>query len=182
MRAREVSVITCFTATAAALRLAKNVFIGSIQFVNFPAVFTIIGGLALGPVEGFIIGVMSFAFSDFLMGTVGPWTVYCSLAMGFAGFIVPFMHRIEGGSSLLGLSVCSYMSILAYDILSSVGFFALVAPLNVALTWAIIGLFLPSPYVFYPVGLMTEIVTVSIIVVVYPRIERIMKRGEAIGG
>ena len=170
-----IAIVACFVALSSSLRLFKHVAVGPIQFVNFPAVFTVVGGLVFGLKAGVLIGVLSFATSDFLIGSVGPWTVYCSLSMGLVGGMSPFMRRVDGGSSLLGLGVCSYLLVLTYDILSSAMFWALMVPPNMVLTLTFTGLFLPSPRTLYPVGLVTQIVTVVLIVLVYPSVRRVLK-------
>jgi len=91
------------------------------------------------------------------------------------GALSALIRRIEKDSSLLGVGVCSYLLVLTYDILSSVMSQILFVPLAVAFIWSIIGLFLPSPPAFYPVGLVTEIVTVVLIVLIYPQVKRVWK-------
>lgn len=168
---REV-ITALFVALAAALRLAKHVILGPIQFLNIPAVFTIIGGLMFGYSAGATIGILSFVVSDLLLGYAGIWTVYTSLSMGLIGILSPLIKRVNANSSYIGLGVCSYLLILTYDILSSVSSLILLVPIQTAVIWSILGLFLPSPVLLYPVGLLTEVVTVTFIVLTYPRIEK----------
>lgn len=172
---RQLIVSTCFVALASSLRLSKHVIAGSIQFVNFPAVFTVIGGIIFGYKAGAFIGVMSFFVSDVLLGSAGVWTVFTSLSMGLVGVLSPLIRRINADSSVLGLGVCAYLLILIYDVLSSVALLALWVPLGMAFILSIIGLFLPSSTVGYPVGLVTEIVTVALIVLIYPHVKRVWK-------
>ncbi len=161
-----------FVALASVLRLAKNVMLGPVQFLNIPAVFTIIGGLMFGCSAGATIGILSFTVSDLLLGYAGIWTVYTSLSMGFVGMLSPLIKRVGANSSFVGLGVCSYLLVLVYDILSSVSSLILLVPIQTAVLWSILGLFLPSPVLLYPVGLLTEIVTVAFIVAIYPPVKK----------
>lgn len=171
---RKLLMATLFVALASSLRLFKHVFVGSIQFVNFPAIFTILGGLMFGCKWGAFIGVMSFLVSDFIIGFAGFWTIFTSLSMGLVGILSGFLNRLDADSSLLSLSVCSYLLILIYDILSSLAGQIFFLPFMAALTWSIVGLFLPGPAP-YPVGLVTEIVSTALIVFLYPQINRLWK-------
>jgi len=168
-------VTAVFVALATVLRLLKNVVVGPLQFVNFPAAFTIVGGLVFDFKSGAVIGVMSFVVSDLLLGYAGVWTVFTSLSMGLVGILSPLMRRLDADSSMVSLGVSSYLLVLIYDVLSSVTSFALYVPLQVAFAWSIIGLFLPSPPALYPVGLVTEIVTVSVVVLIYSPVKRALK-------
>lgn len=175
MNTKKIAIIACFIALSSSLRLLKYVAIGPIQFVNFPAIFTIMGGLAFGLEAGGFIGVLTFVASDFLIGSVGYWTIYTAICMGLVGCIASLMRRIDEVSSPLCLGVCSYLLVFTYDILSSILFWALMVPLNVALVLALVGLFLPSSVTLYPIGLVTEIVTVALIVLIYPRVKNMLK-------
>jgi uncharacterized membrane protein len=175
LKKRQVIISTFFIALASSLRLSKHVIVGSIQFVNFPAVFTVIGGIIFGYKAGAFIGIMSFFVSDLLLGCAGVWTVFTSLSMGLVGILSSSIKRINADSSVLGLGVCAYLLILIYDILSSVALLALWVPLGMAFVLSVVGLFLPSSTVGYPVGLVTEIVTVALIVLIYPHVKRVWK-------
>jgi uncharacterized membrane protein len=165
-------VAAIFVALASALRLLKNIIVGPIQFVNFPAIFTIIGGLMFGYQAGALIGVTSFIVSDLLLGYAGVWTIVTAFSMGLVGILSSLLRRVNADSSMLSLGVCSYLLVLVYDILSSVALQLLTLPLEAALTLAIVGLFLPSSVTLYPVGLVTEIVTVFFIVLIYPQVKK----------
>lgn len=174
-RVLSLAMIASFIALSSALRLVKHLVIGPVQFVNFPAVFTILGGLRLGGKAGFLIGVMSFLVSDLIMGFAGPWTIATSLSMGLIGALSSVISRVDDNISLIGLGISSYLLILTYDILSSVILLIPSLPLHVAFFSAIIGLFLPSSIVFYPVGIATEIVTVFLIVLIHPQIKKVWR-------
>jgi uncharacterized membrane protein len=161
-----------FAALAVALRIAKNVTLGPVQIVNFPAVFTIIGGLMFGAHVGAFTGVISFFLSDLLLGYAGTWTIITSLSMGLIGGLSPLIRRLDAESSTIGLGVSSYLLILLYDILSSMVWLAFVMSVQTAFILSVVGLFLPSPLTLYPVGLVTEIVTVFLIVLIYPHVKR----------
>ena len=60
-------------------------------FVAFPAFkpmtgIIIITGVAFGPSAGFLTGIMTLFFSNYIFGH-GPWTPWQMFAFGFAGFI-----------------------------------------------------------------------------------------------
>lgn len=172
LKIRQITVTALFVALASSLRLVKHVVIGPMQFVNFPAIFTILSGLMFGYRAGLFVGGMSFVVSDVLIGSVGPWTVFTSLSMAFIGAVSPLMRRLDVESSVLGLAVSSFLLILIYDITSSLILLLPSFPLETAFIWAIVGLFLPSSITLYPVGLVTEIVTVALILLIYPRIKK----------
>jgi len=177
-RTVSLALVASLVAMSAGFRLAKHIALGSVQFVNFPAVFTILGGLLLGHTAGFLIGFLSFLVSDFFIGSAGPWTIATSLSMGLVGALSPLACRIKGHVSLARLAVSSYLLVLVYDILSSILWLVPTTPLQVAISMSIIGLFLPSSLVFYPVGLVTEVVTTSLIVLIYPKIRGIWREIE----
>lgn len=129
----------------------------------------------LGYKAGAFIGFMSFVVSDILIGCAGVWTVFTSLSMGLVGILSSLVSRTDAESSVLGLGVCSYLLILTYDILSSLALLVPLVPLPTAFIWSIVGLFLPSSIVLYPVGLVTEIVSVVLIVLIYPQVKRAWK-------
>jgi len=171
-----LAVAASFVAMSSAFRLIKHIALGSVQFVNFPAVFTILGGLLLGPAAGFLIGFLSFLVSDIFIGFAGVWTIATSLSMGLIGTLTPFACRIRNNDSLARLAVSAYLLLLLYDVLSSVLLLVPTTSLQVAFSMSIIGLFLPSSVVFYPVGLVTEAVTTSLIVLIYPRVKGIWRQ------
>lgn len=172
LKLRRITVTALFVALASALRLVKHVTVGPMQFVNFPAIFTILSGLMFGYKAGLFVGGMSFIVSDILIGSVGPWTAFTSLSMAFIGAMSPIMRRLDVGSSMIGLAVSSFLLILIYDIISSLILLIPLVPLETAFIWAIAGLFLPSSITFYPVGLVTEIVTVALILLIYPKLKK----------
>jgi len=129
----------------------------------------------LGYKAGAFIGFMSFVVSDILIGYAGVWTVFTSLSMGLVGILSSLVSRIDAESSVLGLGVCSYLLILTYDILSSLALLVPLVPLPTAFIWSVVGLFLPSSITLYPVGLVTEIVSVVLIVLIYPQVKRAWK-------
>lgn len=175
LRMKQQVVSALFVALASSLRLFKHVVVGPVQFVNFPAIFTIVGGLTFGYKAGALIGVMSFVVSDLLLGYAGVWTIFTSLSMGFVGALSALIRKLGTDSSHLGVGVCSYLLVLTYDVLSSVALLILLVPFETAFVWSVVGLFLPSSVALYPVGLVTEIVTVVLIVLIYPQVKKAWK-------
>ncbi|MGB9728047.1 MAG: hypothetical protein ACPLZF_06520 [Nitrososphaeria archaeon] len=120
---------------------------------------------------GFSVGILSFAVSDAFIGCLGYWTLYTSLCMGFVGAL---SSLVKGDSFFLG--AYSYLLIFFYDILSSIIFYTILGySFSGALVFSFVGLFLPSPPTFYPMGLVTEFVSVMFIVALHPFVERVLK-------
>ena len=175
-RVKMVTYTAMVIALAVSLRLIKYSLFGSIQFVNFPAVFTIIGGALLGPSSGVAIGLSSYILSDIMIGLPGPWTVVNSILMGGVGFLSGVIWGRKGVKqvSKLGLAVGSYIMLLTFDITNS---WALLVIMGFdwfsALIIGIVGLFLPAAGGYlYGVGPITEATTVILIVTIVTMLKK----------
>lgn len=171
-RTKKITYTAMLIALAVTLRIVKYSMFGPLQFVNFPAIFTIVGGVVFGPIVGLTVGLSSYLLSDMVLGA-GPWTVVNALFIGVVGIITgliwgrkPFVKikKIE-----LGIGV--YLLMLSFDIFNS-------WVLNIiwgypwlwALIYGVIGLLMPAGGGFMiGVGPITEvtttILTVSIVFV-----------------
>lgn len=158
-KTKRITYIGIMITLAVVLRLMKHYIIGPIQFVNFPAVFTFLGGIILGPLPGMIIGFFSYLISDMTIGLPGPWTVINALLMAIVGLLSGiFLKR----ASRVGIGVGAFLLLFCFDVLSSWMLYVIVG-FNwfYALIIAIIGLFLPAGGGFlYAVGPITEAITI----------------------
>ncbi|TDA39194.1 MAG: hypothetical protein DSO08_02840 [Candidatus Methanomethylicota archaeon] len=175
-RVKKVTYTAMVIALAVSLRIIKYSIFGPTQFVNFPAVFTIIGGALLGPSSGLAAGLTTYILSDIMIGLPGPWTIVNSVLMGGIGFL---SGLIWGRNSVkqvgkLGLAVGSYIMLLAFDVTNS---WALLVIMGFdwfsALIIGIVGLFLPAAGGYlYGVGPITEATTVLLIVTVVSMLKK----------
>ncbi|MEM4720740.1 MAG: ECF transporter S component [Candidatus Methanomethylicaceae archaeon] len=175
-RVKTVTYTAMVIALAVSLRLIKYSLFGSIQFVNFPAVFTIIGGALLGPSSGAVIGFSSYVLSDIMIGLPGPWTAVNSILMAGFGFLSGLIWGRSGVKQIgkLGLAVGAYIMLLAFDITNS---WALLVIMGFdwlsALIIGIVGLFLPAAGGYlYGVGPITEATTVILIVTIVSMLKK----------
>ncbi|MEM2128195.1 MAG: ECF transporter S component [Candidatus Methanomethylicaceae archaeon] len=175
-RVKMVTYTAMVIALAVSLRLIKYTLFGSIQFVNFPAVFTIIGGALLGPSSGAVIGFSSYVLSDIMIGLPGPWTAVNSILMAGFGFLSGLIWGRSGVKQIgrLGLAVGAYIMLLAFDITNS---WALLVIMGFdwlsALIIGIVGLFLPAAGGYlYGVGPITEATTVILIVTIVSMLKK----------
>lgn len=81
-KAREIVLI----ATVSALTLASHIFLTIVFPVHIGTAMVIIGGVALGPEAGFLIGALSRFICNFYMGQ-GPWTPWQMFCWGLLGFL-----------------------------------------------------------------------------------------------
>ncbi len=170
VRSYEVSTIALFASLAVLFRYVKNA-VTAVQFVNFPLLFTILSSLFLGSRAGFFVGLLSYTISDLLIFP-GIWTIVNSLLAGFMGFLWGLARRRKWSG--VELFAWLYLSIFFFDILSSFILYVAIGfkPLD-ALTWGIVGLFLP---VFggslIGVGPITELCTSLLTYVLFRELEK----------
>lgn len=166
-RTRKITYTAVLIALAASLRITKHLLFGPLQFINFPGIFTIVGGIAFGPVTGMTVGFTTYLLSDFLLGA-GPWTVVNGLLMGFFGALSGVLWRRTSGSfSKVAMGIGVYIIMFAFDILSSwILNMVFGWPPTIALLYGLIGLFLPSPSGGFLIGVgpITEATTAIVVV------------------
>jgi len=140
MKALALTRTSIYIALAVTLRYMKNTFT-TIQFINIPLIFTILAGIHLGYIPGFIVGIFSYLISDLLIFP-GLWTVVDSFLAGIIGAMWGIMYRVK--MSKVELFILVFLSILLYDILSSSILYMLfgLSPFQ-AFTLGILGLFIP---------------------------------------
>ena len=166
-RTRKITYAAILIALAASLRLTKHLLFGPLQFINFPGIFAIVGGIVFGPVTGMTVGFTTYLLSDFLLGA-GPWTVVNALLMGFFGALSGILWRRTNGSfSKIAMGIGVYVIMFAFDILSSwiLNMVFGWSP-TVALIYGLMGLFMPNPAGGFMIGVgpITEATTAIVVV------------------
>lgn len=87
---KEIMTIAVMSAITALSRAAFYM----IPAVKPMAALTIISGVALGEVDGFLVGALSMLVSDIFFGQ-GPWTPWQMFTMGLLGFLAGLIFRRE---------------------------------------------------------------------------------------
>ncbi|MCX6821579.1 MAG: ECF transporter S component [Candidatus Aenigmarchaeota archaeon] len=92
-------------------------FIPSVEPLTPLAILT---GFLLGPISGFISGVVGFYLSNFLVwGFQGPWTIFQCLGAGLAGFIGGLIGKL-GKKSRTKFLISTFIGIIVYEIIVTV--------------------------------------------------------------
>jgi energy-coupling factor transport system substrate-specific component len=166
-RTRKITYTAILIALATSLRITKHLLFGPLQFINFPGIFTIVGGIIFGPIMGMTVGFTTYLISDFILGA-GPWTIVNALLMGFFGALSGILWRKTNGNfSKIAMGIGVYVIMFAFDVLSSWILNMIFGwPPMIALVYGLLGLFMPNPTggFMFGVGPITE-ATTSIVVV-----------------
>jgi energy-coupling factor transport system substrate-specific component len=172
-RTKKITYTAILIALAVSLRLVKVALFGPVQFVNFPGIFTIVGGILFGPSVGIAVGFASYLFSDIMIGLPGPWTVVNAVLMASFGLISGLIWGRNGYRKVtkIGLGIGTFVMMLAFDIISSGILLVMVLGGNwlYAFTIGLIGLFVPSPVsggFMIGVGPITEVTTTILVVTI----------------
>jgi energy-coupling factor transport system substrate-specific component len=172
-RTKKITYTAILIALAVSLRLVKVALFGPVQFVNFPGIFTIVGGILFGPSVGIAVGFASYLFSDIMIGLPGPWTVVNAVLMASFGLISGLIWGRNGYRKVtkIGLGIGTFVMMFAFDIISSGILLVMVLGGNWLNAFAIglIGLFLPSPVsggFMIGVGPITEVTTTILVVTI----------------
>ncbi len=172
MKSYQISLIAILTSLGVTLRLLKHVFVGPLQFINFPLIVTLVAGYIGGKIVGLLVGLLSFFISDLFL-SVGPWTIYNSIVSALLGVTWSLIRRIN---DRIFLFIIAYLSAFVYDIITSILFYLtfLNCHLFEAFILAIVGLFLPimGGYI-YCIGPITELSTATLVVLLIRSLERI---------
>jgi len=173
VNAKRIALISNLTAASVSLRLLKHVFIGVMPIINFPVVFSILSGALLGPVNGFLVGFLSFIISDVFLG-MGIWTFITSLSCGLIGFIAGVIWYRRNPCTI-EIIVLSVILIFAYDILSSTLLYIPLMPLREALILGLIGLFMPvMGGTLYMIGPVVEFSSALLTSILIPKVREIL--------
>ena len=89
---RSVNIVALVGVLAGTAALARVLSTG---FGGFELVFVVVilAGRALGPRQGFVVGVLAIAVSSLVFGGFGPWSAYQMIALGWVGLgagLIPF--------------------------------------------------------------------------------------------
>jgi len=81
---RSVNTVALVGVLAGVAALARVLSTG---FGGFELVFVVVilAGRALGPRQGFVVGVLAIALSSLVFGGFGPWSAYQMIALGWVG-------------------------------------------------------------------------------------------------
>ncbi len=168
-RTQKITYTSLLIALAASLRLVKYALFGPVQFINFPGIFTILGGIFFGPVTGGAVGVASYIISDMIIGFPGPWTAVNCLMMGAVGFGSGLIWNRKEKSKIsrTGLLVGCYIIMFAFDVMTSWILLVMIGwDFVYALVIGLLGLFVPTPASggwMVAVGPITEFTTAFVI-------------------
>lgn len=159
-KTKRITYVSMMIALAVVLRLMKHLILGSLQFINFPAIFTILGGVLLGPIAGMTIGFASYLISDMFL-LPGLWTVVNSFLMAGVGLLCGVFLK---NASKAGIGIGAFLLMFCFDVMNSWLLYIIVGfDWFYAFMIAIIGLFLPAGGGFlYGVGPITEAVTILV--------------------
>lgn len=170
MNTKRIALTANLAAIPVALRIIKHNTIGTIPIINFPVAFALISGALLGPLSGFVVGILSFLVSDIFLG-LGYWTIGTSLTCGLIGLISGILWR-KRDPCRLELLALTLMLTFTYDILTSILLYALFMPLQEAVIMGLVGLFLPAMGgTLYAMGPIVELSTSILVSILLPKIK-----------
>lgn len=175
MNTKKLVLVALLTSLGITLRLMKNLFIGPIQFINFPLIFGLLAGYLFGIKVGILVGFLTFLISDLIIFP-GPWTIVDSSLSALLSGIWGFLKKIDDKVLLF---ILAYLTTFAYDILSSFILYLLIFGVNnamEALSISILGLFMPvmGGYL-YAVGPVTEFTTSFLFTCLVKELKRVLK-------
>lgn len=85
-------------------------------------VILILGGRALGPAFGFVLGTVSLAASAIITGGVGPWLPFQMIAAGWVGLGAGLLPRAGGRREILLLAGYAVGACIAYGFVMNLWF------------------------------------------------------------
>ena len=115
---RSVNTVALVGVLAGVAALARVLSTG---FGGFELVFVVVilAGRALGPRQGFVVGVLAIALSSLVFGGFGPWSAYQMIALGWVGLgagLIPLSwgRTTSGGTRLEVAVLALYRAISSY--------------------------------------------------------------------
>ena len=114
---RSVNIVALVGVLAGTAALARVLSTG---FGGFELVFVVVilAGRALGPRQGFVVGVLAIALSSLVFGGFGPWSAYQMIALGWVGLgagLIPLSWgRTTRGTRLEVAALALYGAISSY--------------------------------------------------------------------
>ena len=125
-KSREVAFASTFIAVGAASRIvlgnialeSPGPLYGILIKVGLTETLTIINGLAIGSVAGFMTGAMIVLVSDLFMAP-GPWTIFIAAIIGLIGLLSGIARRWRSGSMFPGIALLAVSLTLLSEILQN---------------------------------------------------------------
>ena len=114
---RSVNIVALVGVLAGTAALARVLSTG---FGGFELVFVVVilAGRALGPRQGFVVGVLAITLSSLVFGGFGPWSAYQMIALGWVGLgagLIPLSWgRTTRGTRLEVAVLALYGAISSY--------------------------------------------------------------------
>ena len=113
---RSVNIVALVGVLAGTAALARVLSTG---FGGFELVFVVVilAGRALGPRQGFVVGVLAIALSSLVFGGFGPWSAYQMIALGWVGLgagLIPLSWgRTTSGGTRLEVAVLALYGVIS---------------------------------------------------------------------
>lgn len=98
-------------------------------------IILIVGGRALGPGCGFLLGAVALLASGLLTGGVGPWLPYQMLGAGWVAMGAGLLPRVKGRAEIGLLACYGAVACLAYGLLLNLWFWPLATSLPAAIAY-----------------------------------------------
>lgn len=155
-RSVNVALVSSFTAAIVVTRILLAPF-PNIKPTTFLVAMV---GILFGPRVGFSVGLLSIAITDISFFGAGYHTLVDSPCMGGLGLASGLLWGGKKDLSRFELAIGGFLLTLIWDVVTSLlGFILYFPTTESALTSALVGLFLPTPY---PLGPAHELSTAAL--------------------
>lgn len=98
-------------------------------------VILILGGRAMGPAFGFVLGTVSLAASALITGGVGPWLPFQMIAAGWVGLGAGLLPRAKGRTEIGMVIGYAVLACLAYGFVMNLWFWPFTTSLPAQLAY-----------------------------------------------
>lgn len=98
-------------------------------------VILILGGRAMGPAFGFVLGTVSLAASALITGGVGPWLPFQMIAAGWVGLGAGLLPRAKGRAEIAMVIGYAVLACLAYGFVMNLWFWPFTTSLPAQLAY-----------------------------------------------
>ncbi|QOJ78588.1 ECF transporter S component [Infirmifilum lucidum] len=115
MKSREIATVAVFTSLAVVFRVLKNIAT-PIQLVNIPLALALTSAILYGARVGFLVGLLSYIFSDVLIFP-GVWSIVNGILAGLIATLYRWVYTPEAGRAFN--FVATFLLVFAFDILTS---------------------------------------------------------------
>lgn len=118
MDAKSIAILGVLAAVVTALRPlgAGTAGLEPIWFV------IVLGGRALGPGFGFVLGSLSLASSALITGGVGPWLPFQMIAAAWVGCVAGLLPPVRGKAEIAMLAAYGMVASMAYGLVMNLWF------------------------------------------------------------